>query len=473
MNVEKVTFEEKPIQILTKVDINKTLAVPSRINRLQKMKEFFSKNKSRSGKLVIPKSLLFTNDNVLSNFGSSQIHDHDDYKDIVGSRRDFTSFSYFINSFTGELQNDVISSSINTSQDENFNDDIPCSPIRSPIIDDSPVSWETRPCTPIEHLSGETMKDCSDPVSINIDEGIEMHESEIANLLLSPQPAVKLIDIRIKSPNLFPPDINVNDSLDMDKFENSVLTVQHELSQTITDFHLPAKIKNDVDLQIKNILMIPLKKLKHRCIFELPNDEYGELKKRKRDQHKSTVPENLKASPQARLFKQLELLKNNLFDDDDEPFLGFTKEQQEQPLSWINYKPIDNKMITLNSLRERTISSHSEIHSEIRRKYSNDSGLEMDSSDEITDKSLSEDRTDNNISSGDSCYLSLLSGDSAKTDLSSFFKDIESSKNTINESEAQDESIALEKSLKNDSLEGSEERIAQMQQSAMNVSLLS
>lgn len=461
VNVEKVSFEEKPIQILTKADINKTLATPSRINRLQRMKEFFSKNKSKTGKLVIPKSLLFTNDNVLSNFGSTQIHDYDDHKDIVGSRRDFTSFSYFINNCTGELQSDI-SSSVNNPRVQ----DIPCSPI--PRSDDkSPVDWETRPCTPMEPLPEVCVKDFSEQ-SINIDEGIEMDESEIANMLLAPQPAVKLVDLRVKSPSVFPPDVNINDTIDMNTFKNSVLTVQHQLNQTVTDFDLPAKIKSDTEAKMRNIFMIPMKKLKHRCLFDLPNDEFGELKKRRKDRHKSTVPDALKAGPQARLLKSIELMKNNLAYDHDEPFLGFTKEQQQEPLTWIN-TPSDNRKITPNSLRDRSMSALTNILGDVGRKYSNDSGLEMDSSDEVnesTDKNLSGKQADNNISGGDSCYLSFVSGDSSKTNLSSFFEDIESRNNTVNESEALDGSEA-----RDDSSEKSEERVAQMQQSAMNVSL--
>lgn len=431
VNVEKVTFEEKPIQVLERVDINKTLATPSRINRLQKMKEFFSKNKSRTGKLVIPKSLLFTNDNVLSNFGSTQIYDYDDHKDIVGSRRDFTSFSYFINNYTGELQSDI-RLSVNKSQveeDNNLNN-LPCLP---PDRIMSPIDWTT-----LEPLSAEeSVKDCP-PLNINIDEGIEMQPSD----MLLPSPG-----------NL----IGYNDSLEMKTFENSALTEQHDLSQKITDYDLPAKTKNEVEAKMKNIFMIPLKKLKHRCIFDLPNDEFGELKKRKRDQGKSTL-QDLKTGPQARLFKLME--KTNNDPEYDEPFLGFTKEQQKEPMTWMSYKPSNKEMTTLNSLRDRMMSSETDIG----RKYSNDSGLEMDSSDnEVTDKKLSE-----NESATDSCYLSLVSGDSTKTDLSTFFKGIESRNNTIDESTEQDESGLQH--VEDDTLEESEERVAQMQQSAINVS---
>ncbi len=107
INIDKVTFEEKEIIAATRNDINKTLASPSRISRLQRMKEFFAKNKTKGGKLPIPKSLLMKDESIISNFGNTIIHDYDDHKDIVGSRKDFKSFSNFIDYTTGELQSEV------------------------------------------------------------------------------------------------------------------------------------------------------------------------------------------------------------------------------------------------------------------------------------------------------------------------------------------------------------------------------
>lgn len=483
VNIEKTTFDEKPINVLTKIDINKTLATPSKINRLQKMKEFFAKNKSRSGKLVIPKNLLFANEYVGSNFGSSQIHDYDDNKEIVGSRKDFTCFSYFVNNCTGELQSDVdLSSNNSTPSDDHFRvsnreniEDI-SEPSTPKDRFQSPVDWTTRPCTPTNFCepSADVETKLTDWSHLNIDEGIEMDEVERANMLLPVQPTVHMIDIRVKSPSLFPPDLQVNESIDMDDFDRSVLTVPLELTANVSDFDLPAKLKNDVnDMKIRNIFLIPLKKLKHKCIFDLPNGEFGELKKRKRDQHKSMgVDLSLR---QTRMFKPLDLSSDDhrsSGDLEDPPFLGFTKAQQQEPMTSISsswsIKPLEK-------------SSPTDIQI---RKFSNDSGLESDCSAELSNN-LSEDQTDFdasnsedqhesfdvthnttepdcniNISGGDSCYQSLVSGDSTKAELSSFFKDIESRNQTINESEEAEENC-----------EESEERVLQMQQSAINVSL--
>lgn len=498
VSLEKVSFEEKPIQVLTKVDINKTLATPSRINRLQKMKEFFAKNKSRTGKLVIPKSMLFTNDYVLSNFGSTQIHDYDDNKDIVGSRRDFTSFSYFVNNSTGELQSDI--SSVNNTQDDDFNttnqeniSDNILSPATPGDRSESPEIWATPPSSPF-NVDLEQQHEKNSSLSFNIDEGIELDEAEIANLLL-PKPTVKLIDIRITSPSLFLPDLQVNETLiDISVMESSQLdskpSVENELEQPPIVVSLPAKIGKEAEAKMKNIFMVPLKKLKHRCLFDLPNELFGDLKRKKKDQHMSTALDIV--NRQARVFKPIDMMMNNLdIDPDDEPFIGFTKEMQEASLSSISYTPRPNMSFQNSSVRSR---SRSPLNDSLR-KYSDDSGLETDCSDDAADKNLTDDRidfdlsenliesdepndsanetstsennknteceTETNITSGgDSCYHSCLSGDSIKTDLSLFFKDIESRNNTIDEREAKDEA-----------LEESEERVMQMQQSAMNVSL--
>lgn len=499
VNMEKISFEEKPINVLAKVDINKTLATPSKIDRLQRMKEFFAKNKSRTGKMVIPKNLLFTSDNVLSNFGSTQIYDYDDHKEVVGSRRDFTSFSYFINSVTGELQSELSLATSNTSNDDFYisnreNMEI-CEDISVPSTPkerfQSPVDWTTRPSTPaifrepsaeVESITSKHDKDWAN-LSINIDEGIEMDEVEKASMLLPIQPMVKLIDIRVRSPSLFPPDLQVNQDIDMNGFDRSILSVQEELVNNVTDFELPSKMRKNLnEIQIRNIFLIPLKKLKHKCIFDLPNEEYGELKKRKRDQHKPVGIDPIQR--QLRVFKPLDFGQSNEGDPDDGPFLGFTKEQQLVPMNSINL------FLTV----QPNSPKHDKSPTEGMRKFSNDSGLETDCSLEQSNKdqttltnfnSTSDDQQDDdddassyvtaletlndcdidnniNLSGGDSCYQSLASGDSTgKADLSSFFKDIESRNCTINEIEEE----------KNETGNESEERVLQMQQSAINVSL--
>lgn len=500
VNLEKTSFEEVPIRVLQRIDINKTLALPSKINRLQKMKEFFAKSKSRSGKLVIPKTLLFNNDFVLSNFGSTQIYDFDDYKEVVGSRRDFTSFSYFVNSGTGELQSDlnVTTNTHHCDDDYHTGNNLSIPQLRA----ESPDIWEdalshvsetpSRPNSPVMNFElSEIENNAKDPkeFNINLDEGIGLDEEERANLLLPIQPIVRLIDFRVKSPNLFPSDIEVNDSVEIDNFQNSVLTIPHEMTEGVTDFSLPSTMrKGGTDLKLKNFLMIPLKKLQHRCIFDLPNDDYGELKKLKREQFKPSALDL--TMRQMRAFKTLEMMKAQEAKS-DEPFRGFTTEEQQQPLTYFPHQLAKN-----NRCRSRSPLSE--------RKYSNDSGFEIDSAEETvnngnlsepsdvissdppcsisasdsltinTTSDLKPEASNANISSGDSCYHScynsLASGDSMKTDLSSFFKDIESQNNTADDSNVLDDSGAPNDTCVTDeSMQESEERVLQMQQSAVNV----
>ncbi|CRL06298.1 CLUMA_CG019011, isoform A [Clunio marinus] len=460
VNIEKIEFEEGPINVLAKVDINKTLATPSRINRLKRMKEFFSNNKSRGGKLAIPKNLLFGDENKESNFGGTQIHDIDDQKEIIGSRRDFRSFSYFINNASGELQSDIDNQSLSNQ------DNLPSPDSPSSRFNQSPINWETRPTTPndqrIDMDIGEEGKENSDKdwssSSINIDEGIEFDESERAQMLLHINPSVKMIDIRVKSPSLFPSELHLNEDFDINSLERSMLTLPYEVTDKITDFDLPSQILEECtsEVKMKNIFLVPLKKLKHKCAFDLPNDEYGEMKRRKRDQHKSTV-KDYEPIREMRIFKKFDTLN-----DDDLPFLGFTLEQQKESL----------QSIYLSSLKPAFQSKTPQ--SDIIRKFSNDSGFDFENdfnvSDERNQAELSEitisdcneakDDTNNNINGGDSCYQSLASGDSTKPDLCSFFKDFESRNVTIDTSESSND----------ESLNESREVILQMQQTAVNIS---
>lgn len=497
VNLTKAAFEEKVIQVLTKTDINKTLAVPSKINRLQRMKEFFSKNKTRTGKLVIPKTLLFTNDYVVSNFGATQIYDFDDNKEVVGSRRDFTSFSYFINNCTGELQSDVDTSATTQRVDdflisnrENISENIstPLNRAESPEIYVTAPNSPARPDSPdlptfinpingiVKPLPLHPGMDLSQ-LSINLDEGIVLEDADRANLLLPIKPFVSLIDIRVKSPNLFPDGLQVNDDIDVGAFDKSVLSVQHELAKNISEFELPAKLRDEAEeAKFKNIFLIPIKKLKHKCLFDLPNDEYGELKKRRRDQFKAMGPDL--TLRQMRPFKPLDMLKTYSVDEDNAPFLGFTKEQQEAPMTSFSFprshqQPPDLlRKFSNDSGSGDAINATNSIHTESISEEPtssatlNETSINATGNDSVntTDPKASDSETENltmNASGGDSCYHSCVSGDSTKTDLSSFFKDIESRNNTLYESEAT-----------NASLEESEERVLQMQQSAVNVSFL-
>lgn len=436
--------------------------MPSRINRLQKMKDFFSKNKSRTGKLVIPKNLLFTNDYLKSNFGSSQIYEYDDNKDIVGSRTDFASYSYFLNSATGELQSDICLTDRvdrSTFESEDYNDintyerlneqNLPPTP--PPEIHESPTDWDSIRNSTVD----VTLKKSFSLTNINIDEGIELDEAKF-NLLKPSQLTIKLIDMRVTSPNFFP-----RDSIDIKEFTTSMEAKQDVVTPIV-------KTKAELDLQMKNIFMIPLKRLNHRCIFDLPNDEYGELKKRKRNHHK---PFGVDLESRAtRVFNSFKL--SGGFDDfEDHPFKGFTKAQQKETMTFINYPTMKNLSV-MEMLKNRLTS----LLSSNDRKYSNDSGVETDFSDRTRDITDSDDQghaddclnskrnnESHNIymSKIDSCYQSLASGGSGKAELSSFFKNIESRNLTFDESEI---------TFYEQPAEESEERVSQMQQSAIKVS---
>lgn len=497
------------------------------------MKDFFARNKEKSGKIAIPKSMLLTNEVAVTNFGTTQIHDYDDYKDIVGSRRDFTSFSFYINSCTGELQNDlnfskqaktddylvidhenhaqqdVVTSSVNDNTlmnhsnndalnpDENASDDL--LNVSDDLINDDCGDFTppATPTTPNLPLSGKVT-----PINLNLDEGIEM-DIDQSSLLLQPQPIIKINDIMRQSPSLLS-DMTANDYVVMN-FTRSILTVLDKIKNSASDFTLPDKIKTEVgESRMKNIFMIPIKRLKHKCLFDLPDNEFRELKRRKLDQHKSTVvdqPQNR----QNRIFKILDLLKNcnvptlnsSMIDDEDEdtPFLGFTKDEQNESQFLIPKNT--NKNATINNSHQITINNNNSLINEnpqtLLRKVSNDSGYTSTSecinssndiedstfNDEISSRLNSIDETDDsanknlNISGTDSCYQSLVSGQSGcdensttNVNASSFMDDYRVGNSTENELELSNNN-ETEQELT--SLE-SEERIQLMRQSAINVS---
>ncbi|XP_070497880.1 uncharacterized protein [Chironomus tepperi] len=537
VNIDKILFEEKEIIISVKDDINKELAMPCKISRLQKMKDFFARNKEKSGKIAIPKSMLLTNETAVTNFGSTQIYDYDDYKDIVGSRRDFTSFSFYINSCTGELQNDlnfskqtktndylvidhehqsqkdvtslvndnaIISHSnddalmtSNTTTITNTTDDLINDETDLVNEDCNEISDFTPPATPPTPnlpLSGKVT-----PINLNLDEGIEM-DIDQSSLLLPPQPIIKINDIMRQSPGLFS-DMNVNDYVVMN-FTRSILTVLDKIKDSASDFTLPDKIKAEVgESRMKNIFMIPIKRLKHKCLFDLPDSEFRELKRRKLDQHKSTVVDQPEHR-QSRVFKILDLLKNcNVpslnssinHDDEDEdtPFLGFTKDEQNESRFLIPTYNSKKTNATINSHQTTTDNSLiNENPQTLLRKVSNDSGYTsecINSSNELDDSAFNNDneissrlnsideqddseQRNLNISGTDSCYQSLASGQSGNDDnstinnnASSFIDDYKVGNSTENELE-----LSNDKEQELTSLE-SEERIQLMRQSAINV----
>jgi len=525
VNIDKILFEEKDIIIAVKDDINKDLPVPCKISRLQKMKDFFARNKEKSGKIAIPKSMLLTNEVAVTNFGSTQIHDYDDYKDIVGSRRDFTSFSFYINSCTGELQNDlnfskqtktddylvidhehqaqldVVASPVNDNAIINHSNDDALITSNDTIInttddlinDDNDFTPPATPQTPNTPLSGKVT-----PINLNLDEGIEM-DIDQSSLLLPTQPIIKVNDIIRQSPSLFS-NMNINDYVVMN-FTRSILTVIDKIKDSASDFTLPDKIKTEVgESRMKNIFMIPIKRLKHKCLFDLPDSEFRELKRRKLDQYKSTVGDQQPQNRQSRIFKILDLLKNcNLEslnssnelenEDEDMPFLGFTKDEQNESQFLIPMYNSKNTNATNNS-HQTTIDNSliNENPQTLLRKVSNDSGYtsecinssnedsSFNNDDEISSRLNSIDEEDSaqknlNISGTDSCYQSLTSDQSGSDEcstnnnVSSFIDEFKVGNSTEN-SELE---LSNDKEQELTSLE-SEERIQQMRQSAINVS---
>ena len=482
VNLDKPSFEECPINVLTKIDINKTIAVPSKIDRLEKMKDFFTKNRSKNGKLVVPKKLSFMNDFVISNFGSTQIYDYDDNKDIVGSRRDFASFSFYINPSSGELQSDLENSNENDFPNES-RENSDSRAVSPDCRGSSPMDW-TRPETPVDlHILSQTTSQpgTSDPEStplsnINIiDEGIEVDAFEKSNMLL---PVTSPADFDILRLFLLENESAIDPK---SEFEPVKLVEESQTEQ-----------ENPPEVQIKNIFMVPLKKLKHRCVFDLPFEEYGEMKRMKKDQGKGSAMEPMR---QARLFNPFEQMRqaNITCHPEDPPFLGFTKAQQCEPMTKFSYK------FTQKPSRDRSRSPMN-VSDDIEMTMDEDinlSGTEVNSSCDqtslnvscdqnkydslISNASSNVDQTSTvntteasqntsvdtmdestnvlNVSGGDSCYQSLASGDSVKHEMSSFFKDIESRNTTIVESEE-----------KEDEVNESDEIVKHMRQSAANVS---
>lgn len=502
VNIKKLSFDEKPVTESSQNEINKSLDTPCRINLLQKMKEYFSsKNRAKTGKTIIPKRLLFTSDCVTPNFGASQIYDFDDQKEIIGSRKDFTCFSYYINNYTGELQNEVnYSLQIRIEDDSAMQTDINLDHVFSPNFSrpetpndrmQSPSDWLSPPRSPCsnirESFEREIMIDKEDAKGndhdlshLNLDEGIEIEEYDRNNTLLPESPTSLL---RIFN---FEPTTAISSS-PKDLKIPQVEELSPPTDKTIT-----------VEARISNFLMIPLKKLKHKCAFDLPNEEYGELKKMRKQHDKSIDYSVMK---QTRIFNPFEMMREANFDicnricedkkdDEDEDFLGFTKEQQNEASTFFNnHPPTDTSK---NESNNEPFDSM--LQTDISRKNSNDSGFDENCSAEMSSltspdhskshrDSIDLDETKGNdvdistskrdeldgdseaqINGGDSCYNSLASGESSKTELSSFFMDLENRNKLIDEREE------LEHQIDEETLKQSEERVLMMQQSAVNVS---
>jgi hypothetical protein len=499
VSIRKLTFEEKPVTESDPDEINKSLDEPCRINLLEKMKDFFTKNRAKTGKTVIPKRLLFTSEYVTPNFGDSLIHDFDDEKEIVGSRKDFTCFSYYINN-CGELQNEVnYSLQIRIEEDHTMShDEMNLDHVFSPNFSRpatpndrvrSPCDWLSPPRSPIrESLEREldllvevNQKEKNHDLSqLNIDEGIEVEDFDKSNIQLPESPSL------IKVFNFEP--------------SGMLPKIQSDSIEKRNDLELTTSIREDFEeSRIANIFMVPLKKLKHKCAFDLPSSEYGELKRMRKELDKSGEKTLTK---QTRIFNPFEMMKEANFEscdracddktDDSEEFLGFTEEEQIAAARFFKNPP--SKVITKTCLDEIQNTSQSDTS----RKNSNDSGFDESCRAEMSslispdqssslhrdsidlekthandedinmdiDSLRNESNDDNNvkINGGDSCYQSLLSGESSKTELSAFFGDLEERNKLI------DEKQELENQVDEETLKEYEERVQDMQQNAINVS---
>lgn len=523
VNLEKTTFEEIEIRVLTKNDINKSLAVPSKLSRLQKMKDFFAKNKAKSGKLAIPKSMMFSDSAVVSNFGSTLIHDYDDNKDIVGSRKDFASFSYYINSSTGELENDLNFANKQKNTSESFfepRDNVishttaeeinSINENRDKEIDEiRAFTPPPTPTTPSLLSPAHSEKASLAELNISIDEGIDLDQLSEDNHILSPiQPVIKLHDFLRQSPNIFPDLLRMNEPIDIN-FSRSVAAVIDKLKE-VSDFSLPTSIKTDVlEVRMKNIFMVPLKKLKHKCLFDLPanDEEFRELKRRKIEQFKPTSqaiePLNKRVFKLLDLYKDCSILKPSTAlrigdeEGEDTPFLGFTKDEQNESLFYIpnnnsNLPPFSQPQTVSSDITDSNIND-STNHTSMR-KESNDSGFESEyinttnedstmNQDESCQHEISNINEEDeasvnkegssineqiNISGADSCIgSSLASGISDKDEknasMPSFYEEFNVKNSTANEEKE------LELSQENQSALESEERVKLMRQSAINV----
>lgn len=514
VNISKVTFEEKQITESGREEVIKTLPEPTRINLLQKMKEFFSKSRSKTGKTVVPKKLLFTSDFVTPNFGATQIYDYDDQKDIVGSRKDFTCFSYYINNYTGELQNEVnYALQIRIEEDASMHPEIDLDHVFSPNFSrpetpndrmQSPIDFfmspprspeiaEINQKSEISILREDNAAFCNlleknvqilqskydhDLSHLNIDEGIEMDDDR-CSILLPDVPSSPTVKVFSLNTNVFP------------AFPKEILS---------TDFDLPSSMKEEVaESKIVNVFMIPLKKLKHKCAFSLPDEEYGDLKRMKKEQSKTNEDLPLR---QTRIFNPFDIMKEVAPKENmncDEPdFLGFSDEQQNESARDfnLNAENTDIDKISQNDLsrknsndsgfdenctsefdtlapdsidmeedsKENLIDSINEQSQKHRDSIDLDEPYAMTSDINISISNQLENQSNINISGGDSCYQSYVSGESSKTELSAFFRDIESRNKLI------DEQQEIENQVDEETLKQSEERVKMMQQSAMNVS---
>ncbi|CAO1433950.1 unnamed protein product [Diamesa serratosioi] len=449
VNIFQISFEEKNINIQEKRDINKTLSMPSELSKMRKLKDFFAKNKQNNGKLAMPKSCQLLNDTgaVSSTFGSNLIYDYDE-SDVVGSRKDFASHCHIIDPFTGELLRDLCFNSdsiqnVQGNETHHMNQQaefIPnCEALFSPIIssneDDGTLQFnESNDCSLSVNISD--IPDHSDntdhslidqqsatrllsPLSISLDEGIDVSDPQDL-LLASPKLSIKILKIST-SQEMIDNYLNIKKIMEN---SNSLLTrsfyqTYERILKSHSDFVLPLHIQSTVaDSRLRNILMIPLQKLKHKCAFDLPAEEFMQYKKMKMSQHKSTVEE----VRTKRMFKIIdcskasEVIRECSVALDSPPCFGFSSDElTESPQTVHVITPLE-LLIKSNDdvLRARSRTSSETMCPHRISSDSFDSGIGSTTigNDSINLTNTVTDFEDdlNQTKKTDSCYQSMASG---------------------------------------------------------------
>lgn len=436
VSVFQISFEVKVINIQEKRDINKTLTMPSKLTKLRQMKEFYAKNKLNNGKLAMPKSCQLLNDTAAmsSTFGSNIIYDYDQ-SDVVGSRKDFASHYHIIDPYSGELLKDLCfnnSEAIRNIQNINT----PRNNTQADFMSDIEDSFsqiisndETNNCSlpPIDDhdnpgltILQQAAEKLSSILSINLDEGIDVSELDI--LLASPRLSVNVLKLTTSKEMI---DNYLNTKKMMECSDSSLTNSCHEVRDRIlnspTNFELPIHIRTTVaECRLKNILMIPLQKLKHKCAFDLPASEYMVHKKMKLGQHKSTV-EDVSSK---RMFKTIdcskagEIIRECSVALDSPPCFGFSSDElQESPQTVHETTPLQLLIKSEDDelrARSRSRTPIGTLCPHIATGDSFDSGLgsttigndSINLTNTVTDFGEDLDRTKKT----DSCYQSMVSG---------------------------------------------------------------
>ncbi|CAO1442646.1 unnamed protein product [Diamesa tonsa] len=443
VSVFAISFDLKVINVQEKKDINKTLTMPSKLTKLRQIREFYSKNKQNNGKLAMPKSCQLINDTAAmsSTFGTNIIYDYDQ-SDVVGSRKDFASHCNIIDPYSGELlkdlcfnNSDVIRNmqNINTpsNQQPNFMSD------NEDSLSHMTTNDEANNCSlpPINDHYNPDLTDAqqspvrlTSPLSINLDEGIDVTELDI--LLTSPRLSVNVLKLST-SQEMIDNYLNTKKNMECSNslLTNSFYEVRESILNSPTNFVLPNHIKIAVaDCRLRNILMIPLQKLKHKCAFDLPANEYMVHKKMKLNQHKSTV-EDVSSK---RMFKTIdcskasEIIRECSVALDSPPCFGFSNDElEESPQTVHETTPLQLLIKSEDDelrARSRSRTPTGTLCPHRQSSDSFDSGLGNDSIN-ITDTMIDFGEDLDRTKRTDSCYQSMVSGMSGLSNNKDHFLD--------------------------------------------------